>query len=359
VNSTTSTYLDLVRFLAATAVFIDHLSSQKFSAGFLWQLEHLGDQAVIVFFVLSGFVIGYVTDTRERDVKTYALNRTARILSVALPALVLTFLLDSMGRTIEPSVYAALQQDARYPEWLQYAASALFLNEIWAAGISPGTNRVYWSLGYEVWYYIAFAAVVFAPARWRLASVGLAVVVVGPAIALLMPLWFLGVGLYYACKSPPSSALGLAALVGSAGLWLAYEVFTAPENGWTIATTTYFPRNEIPQDYLVALFFALNLYGFVSLSSRFAISHAGIERLIRWCAGATFSFYLTHLPLLHFFTAISPWPIDSAAHRFFLVIATLTSVFAFASVTERKKQDWRVLIERIAGTAETVWRRVT
>lgn len=146
-NSTTSTYLDLVRFLAAGAVFIDHLSSQKFSAGFLWQVEHLGDQAVIVFFVLSGFVIGYVTDTRERDVKTYALNRTARILSVALPALLLTFLLDSLGRTIDPSVYTPLEQDAQYTEWLQYAASVLFLNEIWAAGISPGTNHVYWSLG--------------------------------------------------------------------------------------------------------------------------------------------------------------------------------------------------------------------
>jgi peptidoglycan/LPS O-acetylase OafA/YrhL len=46
-----------------------------------------GLPAVIVFFVLSGFVIAFVTDGRDRTLAGYALNRLSRLWSVALPAL--------------------------------------------------------------------------------------------------------------------------------------------------------------------------------------------------------------------------------------------------------------------------------
>jgi peptidoglycan/LPS O-acetylase OafA/YrhL len=59
-------------------------------------LGGLGAEAVDVFFVLSGFVIGYATDSRERTPLTYAINRLARIYSVAIPALAATFILDGI-----------------------------------------------------------------------------------------------------------------------------------------------------------------------------------------------------------------------------------------------------------------------
>lgn len=69
-NRTVSLYLDLVRFTAAIAVFISHISGQRFTGGLLWQSEPYGDEAVDVFVVLSGFVIAYVASRSETDPRT-------------------------------------------------------------------------------------------------------------------------------------------------------------------------------------------------------------------------------------------------------------------------------------------------
>ena len=91
----TSIYLNAVRFFAALVVFLGHTSGRRFTDGFLWAFGEYMDVAVIIFFVLSGYVIAYVTDNRERSLDDYAINRVARILSVAMPALIETCLRDA------------------------------------------------------------------------------------------------------------------------------------------------------------------------------------------------------------------------------------------------------------------------
>ena len=56
-----SVYLDLIRLLAALLVFIVHANYQGFTGGLpvLWRLGGLGNDAVMVFFVLSGFVLSH------------------------------------------------------------------------------------------------------------------------------------------------------------------------------------------------------------------------------------------------------------------------------------------------------------
>ena len=103
-NRETSIYLDLIRFTAAVFVFLTHASREQSSGGFLWQLQ-FGREAVDVFFVLSGFVIAHVVETRERSALAYAVARAARLYSVALPALALTFLLDRIGQPLRPENY--------------------------------------------------------------------------------------------------------------------------------------------------------------------------------------------------------------------------------------------------------------
>ena len=70
-----------------------------------------GKQAVDVFFVLSGFVIAYICNTREPTLRTYVISRTVRIYSVALPALILTFLIDGLGKMVRPEVYDGAIQE--------------------------------------------------------------------------------------------------------------------------------------------------------------------------------------------------------------------------------------------------------
>jgi peptidoglycan/LPS O-acetylase OafA/YrhL len=85
-TSVLSLYLDALRFGAAFTVFLSHFG--RFSAGMFSQMEPYGGTAVMVFLVLSGFVIAWVTKTRERTVDEYALSRLARLYSVILPAVI-------------------------------------------------------------------------------------------------------------------------------------------------------------------------------------------------------------------------------------------------------------------------------
>ena len=85
-----SIYLDLVRFLAALAVVAMHFAQLGIvQAPWAPQLMLLGREAVVAFFVLSGFVIAYTTHERRPSAREYAVARCARLYSVALPILLL------------------------------------------------------------------------------------------------------------------------------------------------------------------------------------------------------------------------------------------------------------------------------
>lgn len=58
------------------------------------------------------------------------------------------------------------------------------------------SNVPYWSLCYEMWYYVLYAIVAFAKGRMRVALLVLTVLLLGPEIMLLAPVWGLGVVLH-------------------------------------------------------------------------------------------------------------------------------------------------------------------
>jgi peptidoglycan/LPS O-acetylase OafA/YrhL len=149
-----SIYLDAIRFCAAMAVFLTHLSlSTTLPVGIAGRFGH---DAVVLFFVLSGYVIAHTVDRRDHDPKSYAINRLARLWSVVLPALLLTVCLDSIGTRIAPDHYHALGTPADFAI-LPVVMNALFLNQLWFLNISPWSNTPFWSLGFEFWYYVFYA----------------------------------------------------------------------------------------------------------------------------------------------------------------------------------------------------------
>src|SRR5260370_1375730 len=66
--------LDALRFGAAFTVFVSPWAGARYSGGLFWQLRGYGRASVIVFFVLSGSVIAWVTETRERSFEDYAFS---------------------------------------------------------------------------------------------------------------------------------------------------------------------------------------------------------------------------------------------------------------------------------------------
>ena len=85
-NRSFSVYLDVVRFTAAFLVYLYH-SNQRFLSEAILPASHYGHSSVIVFFVLSGFVIAFVTDTKESRLPAYAASRISRVFSVTVPAI--------------------------------------------------------------------------------------------------------------------------------------------------------------------------------------------------------------------------------------------------------------------------------
>ncbi len=322
----------------------------------VWWAKAYGTEAVLVFFVLSGFVIGYVTDQRERSAWDYAINRAARICSVAVPALAATAILDNLVPVVSHSfhIWSGGYADGRWV--VTFLASALFVNQFWAAHIIPGSNFAFWSLSYEVSYYVAFGFVAFAAARYRFLGMAAVLVAAGPRIASLFPVWLLGLFCYRLCSRRTINRLpGWCAFVGSVLAWVTFEAW-AIRHGLRRdpAIVPLFDHSgwNLVEDYGLALLFAAHLIGLQAISAELEPLLRRVERPIRWLAGATFTLYLFHVPVSRFLLACLWNPVWSRECYLAVFVGTLGSVFAIAAVTERRKDAWRRAISALlAGVA--------
>lgn len=358
-----SLYLDVVRFVAALLVLLYH-ANWIYRPGIL--ATSLGHEAVVIFFVLSGFVIAYVADTREQDFRGFMVARGARILSVAIPAILLTGLLDAAGYHINEAVYP---QD--YRAWdlplIRVITSALFLNEIWLLGIQLFTNVPYWSLNYEVWYYVLFGILFFYKGRGSRIVFVLVCILLGPKILLLLPVWWLGVWIYrskYLATLPESWAWLCLAISIAGGYW--YVHVNLGQLGWDYLKQLLGPElhlqlsfsRQFISDYYLGLMLALHFVGLRVLLARFSSVPRSLEVAVRYLAGATFSIYLFHQPLLWFYSAMFSW-VEEGIPRYAVVVPlTLVTTFVLSSFTEQKKHVWKEWLERLLAWTEQTQSKV-
>lgn len=127
-------------------VLVSHVVRFTWPNGPLGWLADLGQPAVMVFFVLSGYVICFVATEREHSLLDFSTSRLARLYSVVLPALLLTVLLDAIGTTVDPSIYDPGTRDL---PGIRLFVAATFLSNIWFFNIQPLSNSRFWSLPYE------------------------------------------------------------------------------------------------------------------------------------------------------------------------------------------------------------------
>ena len=349
-NRPFSVYLDLVRFGAAVLVYLWHSNMRMLVADIL-PASNYGHSSVIVFFVLSGFVIAYVTDTKEKTWVAYGASRLSRVYSVVLPTLILTPLLDTLGRQLYPPMY-----DYPYDRFaLRLLGCGLMLNESWWVSITFFSNVPYWSIAFEFWYYVVFALAMFLPRGWRAGAVLLACAFVGPKIVLLMPVWWAGVLLYrwrwlQTWGKGLSWALLLLSTAGIVGMHAAgvYEWVAALMRGWLGEqrfTELTFARFA-PGDYLLGLLVFVNFAAMRNVAEQIAPLLLAVERPVRWLAGYTFTLYLLHQPLFLFWSAVVRG--DPAGHGFWWLGTGLTalSVVAIGAVTEHRREALRRWLQR-------------
>ena len=311
----TSVHLDLIRGVSALAVMLYHLrglffvdfpflANKSLPSTVLYAVTGYGHQAVMVFFVLSGYFIG--TSVMESVGKvqwswrTYLVSRITRLQLVLFPALVLGALWDRIGMRIPqaaPLYYGALYK-FYVPSVALRSTVPVFLGNFFflQSIISPvfGSNGPLWSLSYEFWYYIVFPPLILATAAW----VGTRIRILYAALALFL-LWFVG---------PQISLYFLIWLVGAlVGRLPRITRFKSLSPAWPLLgglifvgalawSRTHRLSSDLLTDYIVAFCFALWLYTLL-LGSREDASPAyvyGAKKL----AGFSYTLYLTHFPLL-------------------------------------------------------------
>ena len=197
INRELSISLDLVRAIAAFSVFLSHFSYIGYTGTYTDFFHQYGHSGVVMFFVLSGYFIAYVCENKHDNFLDYMAARFARLYSVLLFALPLTFVLDTAGRNMSPHTYTTIPDSSPFAGAL---LNILFLQQGSFISFKYLSNGPLWSLSYEFWYYVTFGCCYYLSGWKRYTCLTVLSLLIWPKILLLMPCWLIGVFIYHLHK---------------------------------------------------------------------------------------------------------------------------------------------------------------
>lgn len=383
-GSAASAHLDMMRGLAALAVLAFHLRTlffvdyqdvhpihQTAITRALYWASSFGTQAVMVFFVLSGFLISASVlrawSEQRWSWRVYLIDRTSRLYTVLIPALLLGLLWDRLGIALLPhhSIYYAKHAYMHVP-FMDFSvvgssritvllANALFLQTII---VSPfGSNSPLWSLSFEFWYYIVFAlgfsAIISDTKHGRKLACAIAAPLlllgVGPYIAAWFLIWLIGAAINLV---PPLPALRGRILMHAGVLFLFATLRI-------ISGSAFFIKWGYLADALVGVATALLII--IALQRRSVRKSNLYSRVASRLAGFSYTLYLVHFPCLFFLDALiidgarwqpQPW---SFAAALLLGAAVILYASVVADLTERRTADVRRLLFRWVAKGLARW----
>jgi peptidoglycan/LPS O-acetylase OafA/YrhL len=321
-----------------------------------WRL--VGNDAVMVFFVLSGFVIAHVAHEKEHSVQAYATSRLARLWSVAVPAIIITILLDQWGRTFDPAAYGEWWYQGSDP--LDRILRALtFTNQLWFSSVRPFSNGPWWSLGYEAAYYAIFAALFYLRGRRRIVVAGALMLLAGPKILVLFPIWLLGA---WTWQRTQRETLPLRqaqmAFWGSIGLYAFFRISGAPLVLRSLTTAILGPDNvahylafsdEFLASYFIGPLVAIHFLGAHGMAQQIGARLERARAPIVWLAQSTFTVYLLHYPMLRFAKAALGYDETSPIAVTSVLIGTVGVCVMVGPAIERTKPHWKQMLNAVAG----------
>ncbi len=309
-------HLDMVRGLAALLVLVGHvrgfvfvdyadLTGPKLAFAPFYVIGGLGHQAVVLFFALSGFLVGGRAMREIRQGKwnlpDYTVHRFARLWTALIPALIATALLDWIGRDLlylngYGAQYWDILSSGPYPGSNPAPTLATFLGNIaFLQTITVpvfGTNGPLWSLANEFWYYflVPFAWLALAG---RNASLGVRMAAAIFALAALAFLPFVIV------------AMGSIWVMGALAWSLGDLVRATPAERFRllavaimlvclVALAASLARPSLQTDLLLGIACAATLPCLARLGNPGGI----YGRLSFWLSEISFTLYVVHFPLI-------------------------------------------------------------
>lgn len=166
--------LDALRGLAALYVVVFHAvgllwagASEDAVSPVVWVVRNVfghGQQAVLLFFVISGFCIHYrqaQTGATSVQLVRFAWRRFRRLYPPLLLALTATALFDWFGHQFNTSVYEGASTYRIINAWVisSYSPETLIGNLLFQARLMVpafGTDGPLWSLAFEFWFYALY-----------------------------------------------------------------------------------------------------------------------------------------------------------------------------------------------------------
>jgi peptidoglycan/LPS O-acetylase OafA/YrhL len=289
-----------------------------------------GHQAVMLFFLISGFCIHYrqaqVLAAGKRSnggafsVRAFAWRRLRRLYPMLLVAMALTLFLDHMGMLVDPAFYGGqaaaptIQASMGVPD---YSLPVLIGGLLMQGGLAVpqlGTNVPLWSLSYEAWFYMLYPALLWISTRVHaIGMVGvtaiLSVLSLLAPTALPVPTWFLPVLSYWLVWA--LGALIAEVYVGRIRVRGLRWYALAAAGGTCVLIGTIIlnhatessmpPTTEVLLSVTLAVLLA---YALVELPAKLSVWTEGAARRLAWLGAISYSLYIIHYPWLAFLSAL-------------------------------------------------------
>jgi peptidoglycan/LPS O-acetylase OafA/YrhL len=337
ITGSSSIFLDCLRIGAAFTVLYMHAFER-------WFPSQVHDQnkpgepshaAVIVFFVLSGYVIAHTTISKNRGGLQYAQARLTRLSSVVIPALVVTAIVQYTVGRMDPVM---LSLYSRGFSGVRYILSGLFINEFWFFSAAPPINISLWSLSFEFWYYTIFGLWFFRKPGWKsIVIVLLGCIIAGPKILLMMPIWLSG---YFAYSLPrPLISVAKAWILVFAVLFIAWlAIAYIPPFPYVLGYKPLYYANQFVTDWIVGLLIAVALW-ILPTANSLAIQTKP-TKYFRVIADLTFPLYVLHFPLIILWRCLFGYK-DNDSSQLWLAIITVAIVsLLIGLVLEKQRVLW-------------------
>lgn len=290
-----STLLDLVRALASQLVLVGHALSYSGIAKYLQPpyIPWMQNMAVVIFFILSGFLITYSVGRKLHDerytVSHFMVDRFSRIYGAFLPSMFIVLLIDKISIEICSECYS-------YNNAYNLQTFLGNLSMLQGPFIEPfGSARPFWTLAVEWWIYVFFGLVVFYLLRNVKISITICILLFCAAVIPvynyvggrgngLTVFWIFGCCLYF--------------------IWH-FKLVRNISNKGKIALGVFFVGVGIARAYLiqsyydaaVAFAFSMVLIGLLEVSASWNITER-VHKIIKYMASYSFTLYLIHYSVL-------------------------------------------------------------
>lgn len=282
-------WLDFLRFFAAFLVLLSHsrndffvrydllpINQQGWGAILFYTLGRLGYEAVIIFFVISGFLVGGKGLQRIFDgtfsIKDYSIDRLVRI---GLP------LIGAISFFLVTSLILKL-----HVNWITVLGNLFCLQGV----LVDSLVTPFWSLSYEVWFYIilgVFSVMVLRRKQYALfLFVGCCVIFLFLKTHYLF-IWIIG-ALAYVCR--PTKRNKIVLLIALVGTLL--SIFLLQISSASVSVDTIKLNREF-LELILALFTCLLIQQIILFEPKNK-KIVRIEKMFTYLASFSYTLYLSH-----------------------------------------------------------------